>query len=46
VTAPPLPSTLSPTRSFLAQRPNLPPEQSSEHQVQIGGKIRLARASG
>ena len=30
----------------LAQRPNLPPQQSSEHQVEIGGEIRLACASG
>jgi hypothetical protein len=30
----------------LAQRPNLPPQQSSENQVKIGGKIRLAGASG
>ena len=30
----------------LAQRPNLPPHQSSEHQVEIGGKIRLACTSG
>jgi hypothetical protein len=28
-------------RSLLAC-PNLPPQQSSEHQVEIGGKIRLA----
>jgi hypothetical protein len=33
-------------RSFLAQRPNLPPEQSSENQVEIGGQISLAYASG
>jgi hypothetical protein len=33
-------------RSFLAQRPNLPPKQSSENQVKIGGQIRLAGASG
>jgi hypothetical protein len=33
-------------RSFLAQRPNLPPQQSSEHQVKIGGQICLACASG
>jgi len=30
----------------LVQRPNLPPQQSSESQVKIGGKIRLACASG
>jgi len=24
-------------RSFLAQRPNLPPQQTSENQVKIGG---------
>ena len=35
-----------PTRSFLAQRPYLPPEQSSDNQVKIGGKIRLACARG
>src|SRR5450756_251955 len=29
-------------RSFLAQRPNLPPQQSSENQVEIGGQFRLA----
>jgi hypothetical protein len=33
-------------RSFLAQRPNLPPQQSSDYQVEIGGQIRLAYASG
>jgi hypothetical protein len=33
-------------RSLLAQRPNLPPQQSSKHQVQISGEIRLARAGG
>jgi hypothetical protein len=33
-------------RSFLAQRPNLPPQQSSKYQVKIGGQIRLACASG
>jgi len=33
-------------RSFLAQRPNLPPQQSSEHQVKIGGQICLACACG
>jgi hypothetical protein len=33
-------------RSFLAQRPNLPPQQSSENQVEIGGQIGLAYASG
>jgi len=33
-------------RSFLAQRPNLPPQQSSENQVEIGGQFRLAYASG
>jgi hypothetical protein len=32
-------------RSYLT-RPNLPPQQSSKHQVEIGGKIRLACASG
>jgi hypothetical protein len=32
-------------RSLLAC-PNLPPQESSEHQVEIGGKIRLACASG
>jgi hypothetical protein len=31
-------------RSFLAQRPNLPPQQSSENQVKIGGQICLACA--
>jgi len=36
----------SPSRSFLAQRPNLPPQQSSDNQVKIGGQIRLACASG
>jgi hypothetical protein len=30
----------------LAQCPNLPPQQSSEHQVKIGGQIRLAYAGG
>ena len=35
-----------PMRSFLAQRPNLPPQQSSDNQVKIGGQIRLACASG
>ncbi len=35
-----------PMRSFLAQRPNLPPQQSSENQVKIGGQICLACASG
>jgi hypothetical protein len=30
----------------LAQRPNLPPHQSSEHQVEIGDEIRLACTSG
>jgi hypothetical protein len=30
-------SSSSPTRSFLAQRPNLPPQQSSDYQVKIGG---------
>lgn len=38
--------SLSPSRSFPAQRPNLPPQESSKHQVQIGGKIRLACARG
>jgi hypothetical protein len=33
-------------RSFQAQRPNLPPQQSSEHQVKIGGQLCLACASG
>jgi hypothetical protein len=33
-------------RSFLAQRPNLPPQESSENQVKIGGQIRLACARG
>ena len=33
-------------RSFLAQRPNLPPQQSSENQVEFGGQIRLACACG
>jgi hypothetical protein len=33
-------------RSFLAQRPNLPPQESSENQVKIGGQICLAYASG
>ena len=32
-------------RSFLAQRPYLPPEQSSDNQVKIGDQIRLACAS-
>jgi len=27
-------------------RPNLPPQQSSEHQVEVSGKIRLACAGG
>ena len=35
-----------PSRSFLAQRPNLPPQQSSDNQVKISGQIRLACASG
>ena len=39
-------STSSPTRSFLLQRPNLPPEQSFDNQVKIGGEIRLACARG
>jgi hypothetical protein len=30
----------------LVQRPNLPPQQSSDNQVKIGGEIRLACASG
>ncbi len=30
----------------LRARPNLPPQQSSKHQVEIGSKIRLACASG
>lgn len=46
VTARPRLPTSSPTRSFLAQRPNLPPKQSSDNQVEIGGKIRLACTSG
>ena len=33
-------------RSFLAQRPNLPPQQLSENQVEIGGQIRLVCARG
>jgi hypothetical protein len=33
-------------RSFLAQRPNLPPQQSFQNQVKIGGQIRLACTSG
>ena len=33
-------------RSFLAQRPNLPPQESSENQVKIGGQICLACACG
>ncbi len=33
-------------RSFLAQHPNLPPQQSSKDQVKIGGQIRLACAGG
>jgi hypothetical protein len=33
-------------RSFLAQRPNLPPQQSSQDQVKIGGQLRLAGAGG
>ncbi len=33
-------------RSFLAQRPNLPPQQLSENQVKIGGQICLACACG
>jgi hypothetical protein len=41
-----LASASSPTRSFLAQRPNLPPEQSFDYQVEIGGHIRLACARG
>jgi hypothetical protein len=32
-------------RSF-SQRPNLPPQQSFENQVKIGGQIRLACVSG
>jgi len=32
-------------RSFLAQRPYLPPEQSSDNQVKIGDQICLACAS-
>jgi hypothetical protein len=32
-------------RSFLAQRPYLPPEQSSDYQVKIGDQICLACAS-
>jgi hypothetical protein len=35
-----------PSRSFLAHRPNLPPQQFSYYQVKIGGEIRLACASG
>jgi len=35
-----------PSRSFLAQRPNLPPQQSSDNQVKISGQICLACASG
>ena len=31
-------------RSLLAQRPNLPPQESSENQVKIGGQIHLACA--
>jgi hypothetical protein len=30
----------------LPTRPNLPPQQSSEHQVEIGGKFRLACTCG
>jgi hypothetical protein len=30
----------------LVQRPNLPPQQSVYHQVQIGGQIRLACGRG
>jgi hypothetical protein len=30
----------------LAQRPNLPPQQSSDNQVQIRGQISLACACG
>ncbi len=41
----PRPPSPSSTRSFLAQRPNLPPQQSFHHQVKIGGQIRLAYAS-
>jgi hypothetical protein len=33
-------------RSLPAQRPNLPPQQSSERQVKIGGQICLAYACG
>lgn len=33
-------------RSFLAQRPNLPPQESSKDQVKIGGKISLAGSGG
>jgi hypothetical protein len=33
-------------RSLLAQRPNLPPQESSENQVKIGGQICLACARG
>jgi hypothetical protein len=32
-------------RSFLAQRPYLPPKQSTDYQVKIGDQIRLACAS-
>ena len=38
-------STPYPMRSFLAQRPYLPPEQSSDNQVKIGDQICLAYAS-
>jgi hypothetical protein len=37
-------STPYPMRSFLAQRPYLPPQQSSDNQVKIGDQIRLACA--
>ncbi len=46
VSARPCQPNASPMRSLLAQRPNLPPQESSENQVEIGGKIRLAYASG
>jgi hypothetical protein len=46
MSARPHPPSSSSTRSFLALRPNLPPQQSSYYQVEIGGQIRLAYASG
>jgi hypothetical protein len=44
--AEPSPEVLLSARSSPMQRPNLPPQQSSQNQVQIDGKIRLARHRG